>query len=681
MNSFRNLKVKYKIFTLVGIFVLGFLAFGAISYRTLNQVKIKGDIYNEIIDSKDLLADILPPPEFLVESYLVALQMEDEKDSVKFNQLLERSSQLRKEFEDRQNYWKENLGDPEMKKLLTIECYQPAIEFFNILEGEYIPAIKSGNFEKAHGLAIGSLKEKYNEQRAAVDSLVKLATEASKKQEEIATSAVDWGTYTLIFLGLIILGLAVAAGYVIGEIISRPLSDVTNKLEELSKTGDIKQRFDYKSEDEIGRLAEAFRSTISYLEGVANVVNSLGKGDLSNSVMPRSSQDALASSLNQTKDSLQTLIGETQGLINNARNGNINVRGESKKFEGAYRDLVEGVNQILEAMVHPINEASDCLQKVADRDLTAKMTGDYKGDFAQIKNALNTALDNLNEGLSQVSVGAEQVSSASNEISSGSQALAQGASEQASTLEEISSSLQEISAITRQNAANSEEARSLSNKAKHSAEYGMQSMGQLFQAVQKIKESSDSTSKIVKTIEEIAFQTNLLALNAAVEAARAGDAGKGFAVVAEEVRNLAMRSADAAKTTAQLIEESVKNTDEGVNLNSSVLTSLEEINQRIEKVNVVVTEIATASDQQSRADQCSNRAIEWSSAADSSEFRRECKCFGRIVGAIAGDDVVDQSVQADGRQTAVSESGIQSASVWRSNEAELHDEWSEEIIH
>lgn len=131
MNSFRNLKVKYKIFTLVGIFVIGFLVFGAISYRTLNQVKVKGDIYQEIVDSKDLLADILPPPEFLVESYLVALQMETEKDPVKFNQLLERSSQLRKEFEDRQNYWKENLSDPEMKKLLTIECYQPAIEFCN----------------------------------------------------------------------------------------------------------------------------------------------------------------------------------------------------------------------------------------------------------------------------------------------------------------------------------------------------------------------------------------------------------------------------------------------------------------------------------------------------------------------------------------------------------------------
>ena len=212
--------------------------------------------------------------------------------------------------------------------------------------------------------------------------------------------------------------------------------------------------------------------------------------------------------------------------------------------------------------------------------------------------------------MTQVAVGADQVASASNEISSGSQVLAQGASEQASTLEEVASSLQEIAAITKQNASNSKEARSLSDTAKNSTERGMKSMAQLSQAVEKIKVSSDSTSKIVKTIEEIAFQTNLLALNAAVEAARAGDAGKGFAVVAEEVRNLAMRSADAAKTTAQLIEESVTNTKAGVTFNAEVLANLEEINLQIEKVNVVVTEIAAASEQQSQGVEQINIAIE-----------------------------------------------------------------------
>jgi methyl-accepting chemotaxis protein len=207
-------------------------------------------------------------------------------------------------------------------------------------------------------------------------------------------------------------------------------------------------------------------------------------------------------------------------------------------------------------------------------------------------------------------VGAEQVTSASTEISSGSQSLAQGASEQASTLEEISSNLQEISSMTRQNASNSKEARSMSDSARLATEGGIRNMKRLSEAVEKIKDSSDSTAKIVKTIEEIAFQTNLLALNAAVEAARAGDAGKGFAVVAEEVRNLAMRSAEAAQTTAQLIDEAVKNTENGVTLNAEVSQNLEEINAQIEKVSVVMAEIAAASEQQNQGVEQINVAVE-----------------------------------------------------------------------
>ena len=152
--------------------------------------------------------------------------------------------------------------------------------------------------------------------------------------------------------------------------------------------------------------------------------------------------------------------------------------------------------------------------------------------------------------------------------------------------------------MTRQNAANAQEARGLAESTRTSTTQGVEHMHRLSSAIEKIKQSSDATAKIVKTIDEIAFQTNLLALNAAVEAARAGDAGKGFAVVAEEVRNLAMRSAEAAKTTAQLIEDAVKNAEGGVTLNAEVLGKLTEISEKIVKVGTVMTEIAAASDQQ-----------------------------------------------------------------------------------
>jgi methyl-accepting chemotaxis protein len=188
--------------------------------------------------------------------------------------------------------------------------------------------------------------------------------------------------------------------------------------------------------------------------------------------------------------------------------------------------------------------------------------------------------------------------------------LAQGAGEQASALEEVSSSLQELASSSRQNTASAQEARGVAEAAAADAGKGLTSMNRLSEAVQGIKTSADSTARIVKTIDEIAFQTNLLALNAAVEAARAGEAGKGFAVVAEEVRNLAMRSAEAAKSTAGLIEESVRNAERGVELNVEVLGQLRGITDGARKVGEMMGEIAVASEEQNQGIQQISSAME-----------------------------------------------------------------------
>ncbi len=295
---------------------------------------------------------------------------------------------------------------------------------------------------------------------------------------------------------------------------------------------------------------------------------------------------------------IRTLVEDATALAEAGVKGQLETRADASKHKGDFRKIVEGVNATLDAVVQPIQELQAVLERVAARDLTARVQGSYQGDFDAIKTATNRAIENLDEGLQQVAIGADQVASASVEISTGSQTLSQSASEQASSLEEISSSLQEMSSMTRQNAANAREATSLAESARHAAERGMESMTRMSEAMNRIKASSDQTARIVKTIDEIAFQTNLLALNAAVEAARAGDAGKGFAVVAEEVRNLAMRSAEAAKNTANLIEESVNNADDGVAINAEVLQHLQEINTQAHKVSEVMAEIAAASEQQ-----------------------------------------------------------------------------------
>ncbi len=206
----------------------------------------------------------------------------------------------------------------------------------------------------------------------------------------------------------------------------------------------------------------------------------------------------------------------------------------------------------------------------------------------------------INNIIRNLSDGADQVSSASGQVSSAGQSLAEGAAEQASSLEETSSSLEEMASMTRRNADNADQAKKLSEESTSAARQGNDAMQLMNKAIEDIKKSSGETSKIIKTIDEIAFQTNLLALNAAVEAARAGEAGKGFAVVAEEVRNLAMRSAEAAKNTAAMIEESVKNSENGVKIAERVGNVLRDIGTSTEMVNNLVAEIAAASREQAQ---------------------------------------------------------------------------------
>jgi methyl-accepting chemotaxis protein len=496
----------------------------------------------------------------------------------------------------------------------------------------------------------------------------------------------------VVSVGLSLAGILILLGmtWVMAGKISQPIRELTTVAQDISR-GDLSRAVTIQGRDEIGQLADAFRTMGTSLRDKAETLTRVSRGDLSVEIAAASDRDVLAQGMEQVIDSLRTLVTEMGGLSRGAIAGDLRARGDAAKFQGGYRDIVsgvndtldavtgplgvaaayvdriskgdiparitdayhgdfntiknnlntcidavntlvadantlsqaavagklatridatqhqgdfrkvmEGVNATLDAVITPVNEAAKALEQVANRDLTARMTGNYRGDLATIKASLNTAVENLDEAMHQVATAVEQVASAASQIGQGSQALAQGASEQASSLEEVGSSLQEMASMTRQNAANSKEARGMAEQTRNGSNQGLESMTRLSEAMEKIKASADATAKIVKTIDAIAFQTNLLALNAAVEAARAGDAGKGFAVVAEEVRNLAMRSAEAAKSTADLIEESVRNAETGVELNQQVLGQLKEITNQTHKVGEVMAEIAAGSEQQNQ---------------------------------------------------------------------------------
>lgn len=246
----------------------------------------------------------------------------------------------------------------------------------------------------------------------------------------------------------------------------------------------------------------------------------------------------------------------------------------------------------------PINKLLSASLEISKGNLDIEIDLDTKDEIGNLARAFNEMTRNVNEVMSNINLASGQVASGSRQVSESSMSLSQGATEQASSIEELSASIEEIAAQTRENAKNSNTANEISVTAKENASKGSQEMNQMLKAMDEINESSSNISKIIKVIDEIAFQTNILALNAAVEAARAGQHGKGFAVVAEEVRNLAARSANAAKETTVMIEGSIKKVKDGTEIANQTSEALENIVEGIGKVATLVSNIAVASNEQ-----------------------------------------------------------------------------------
>lgn len=262
--------------------------------------------------------------------------------------------------------------------------------------------------------------------------------------------------------------------------------------------------------------------------------------------------------------------------------------------------LMSAMNQMAMMLKKAISAIDQTMDHMSNGDFTQEITDEeMKGELTSIKNSVNKSVDMLSHTIQEVVLAAEQVDAGSVQLSSASQSLAAGNSQQAASLQEVSSTMAEVGSQAESNKTNAHQAVELTAQTMDIAKRGNDQMRDTLATMDKINTSSNDISKIIKVIDDIAFQTNLLALNAAVEAARAGSYGKGFAVVAEEVRNLAARSADAAKDTTELIENSVKEISIGFASTQKTADVLEDINEGISKVNDLLTEISVASRNQS----------------------------------------------------------------------------------
>ncbi len=333
---------------------------------------------------------------------------------------------------------------------------------------------------------------------------------------------------------------------------------------------------------------------------VVDVVKGYAAGNLSDDMESLPGQKAeITAAIAGVKSSLQAVNGQIRELVDAAAEGDFKARGDAGRFRFDFRDMVEGLNRLMEVSDRGLGEVSRILDALARGDLTQTISGDYRGTFGKLRDDANSTVMQLRNVVGSIKGAADAINTAAREIAKGNQDLSGRTEEQASSLEETASSMEQINATVKQNAENAGKAVALASRSNEAVGKGGEAVRRVVGTMDDIQHSSRKIADIIGVIDGIAFQTNILALNAAVEAARAGEQGRGFAVVATEVRSLAQRSATAAKEIKGLIDASVAKVDDGVALVQQAGTAMDEVESSFHQVAELVTEITGASREQS----------------------------------------------------------------------------------
>ena len=657
MNKISQLTIKARFGIILSILIMGFTLFGVATLKAMNTLNVNGPIYQRIVQGKDLIADILPPPEYILESYLIIFQSTQTTNLNEISAFIDRFHVLKSEYEIRYVYWQNESLEPELKVLLE-RAHQAAQIFFDEAEQHFIPNLKIGHHDEMM-VSLTKMRFSYEQHRLAIDEVVQITTKRNAKDEKHAQNLL-----TNYDIGLLaIFSLSVIFASVLTLWISRGILQSLMSAQQIANAiavGDLSSKIDTSQRDEIGdllrsmnKMQQAINSFVQAQEEMAtrhtagfvkemldiskfsgtyarmaqqvndliqtrvtinrqilDIISQYAKGDFSidMEVLPGETI-VITQTMNSIKQALLSINNEIEVLAKAGANGDFSKRANTDRFEFMFHDMLSDLNILISTCDTGFNDILRVSNSLAQGDLTNNIVKNYPGTFGKVTQGINSTVENLQAMVEEIKDSTEQINIAAQEIAAGNNDLSNRTEKQAASLEETAASMTQLTSTVQHNADNAMEANQLARNAAKIASQGGVVVGNVVMTMESINESSRKVVEIISVIDNIAFQTNILALNAAVEAARAGEQGRGFAVVATEVRNLAQRAAAAAGEIQMLISDSVDKIEDGSQLVTQAGKTMQEIVEAVKGVTTIMGEITSASVEQSAGIAQVNNAI------------------------------------------------------------------------
>ncbi|WP_320412145.1 methyl-accepting chemotaxis protein [Candidatus Methylospira mobilis] len=659
------MKIPHRFVVLISIITLGFVTYGGWSFMTLHEWQVNGSRYQHIVQGKDLIADVLPPPEYIIESYLVNLQLLRAEDRKEQERLIEREKKLKDEYDARHEFWAKQGLSGELALALLQQSYQSAQTFYNVSLNEFIPAVIKGDKAAANAL-IPRLNQSYETHRAAIDKVTALARQRVLSDETTASKDILGANALSLLILFVSLLSAAAAAVLISRSIFFNLGGEPANLVEITEhiaLGDLSVPIHLRPGDDIS-LLHALKTMRNELRGIVLevelAVKNMGKGDFSHEIYltdrigfdrticralnelragllltiggtPREvvsvaqaiamgdlrvhiplqpgDKDSILAAMAEMKASLLEMIDEVREVVRAFANGDFSYNVDVTARHGCSKTMAEMLNALDHMAFQGLSDISRVATAVAQGDLTQQVELEYPGLFGQSAQSINLTCKQLKLMMGRIVDIARTIDHSATEIATVNQERSQRSEQQADGLEKTASSMNELAATVRRNAESAQQASLLAIETSEVASKGGKVVAEVVKTMNSIQESSRKVSDIIAVIDGLAFQTNILALNAAVEAARAGEQGRGFAVVASEVRTLAQRSASAAREIKQLISDSVEKVDSGSLQVKDAGQTMDEIVLSVKRVTEIVSEISAASLEQSSGIDQVNKAV------------------------------------------------------------------------